>query len=363
MSRRAALNEDQYIVNPEVTALVEDLVSQAKAAFSDRQYALHGGEVRLLWAAQRAFRADAGIGPTGSHEITISYGAGSEIYRDAFVLTEFCAHHFNDSRYDEIYDALDYDGRRDVLPDGLSVEAAKINIMRTTLHWLYLHEQAHLFQGHGNVAEAVGAGTLLGDNLTIMEMAVAGAAPLEGRDAAVRHAFELAADHEATNLMIASLATTPGPLAIRDLWCFTVGAMCLFFLFDDESGTPIGSAAKGTHPPPAMRMRLLIRQILWFVQNTSVRAHVGPLHDLEFAAKVMEHATVTATMYWQIRYLEQRDGLPTFLESTTHPQSVPEPYRQQIFEIWKELRPLIVAEHLGWGEASILEIETPDSLA
>jgi hypothetical protein len=139
--------------------------------------------------------------------------------------------------------------------------------------------------------------------------------------------------------------------------------MCLFFLFDDETGVPIGPAARGTHPLPALRMRLLIRQVLWFVQDPRVRQHVGPLHDLEFAAKIMEHATVTATMYWQIRYLEQRDALPTFLQSTTHPDSVPEMYRQQIFDIWQELRPLVLAEHTGWGEASILEIDTPERLS
>ncbi len=64
----------------------------------------------------------------------------------------FCKNVYSKEAYNPVFDKLACGnvGARYILPIDLAEEIETKNLLELSLSWLYLHEQAHLFQSHGN---------------------------------------------------------------------------------------------------------------------------------------------------------------------------------------------------------------------
>lgn len=353
-------NEERFLNKPVILEVAGLIANYAKRAYSDRHYEGRDTSLRVLWQATEAFRAGAFVAANGDHEIRLSYGTAIEIYRDAFVLPQTCQRILGEAAFDPIFKLVSYgNARADVLPAGLTPTDAKVTIIRMMTIWLYLHEQAHLHQRHGDVAESRGLKGLFSNAGEIVDAVSDEEGATEDRDAPVRHAFELAADYEATtNLMMGEAA---GGMTEADLWCFTAGLMCMFYRFYGMSPTMIEAAPRGTHPHPAVRMRMAMNKVerLFAVPDFAKAAGWtrGPTH----ARAIMDHAVYATDVYWHLRYLGL-DARPEYFDTLVTPRAIPPGYQQSIFSTWRDLRSDIVKGHLGHGEAVVMFLRDPSAV-
>ena len=288
--------------------------------------------------------------------IGISYGAAREIYRDAFVLPQFCEGHFATPHYAPVYSSLGYgDGIKRVLPPELSTDGAKLRIMNSTLAWLYLHEQSHLFQNHGHVGAALGATWASNEN-RIDEMRDRDGELVTGKSAALSHMFELAADHEALNNVIGlMLKSNEDSLPAHSLWTLVVGLTCMFQRFYGIDDRRYSETVVGTHPDPSFRMRVLLREMTLLVMHPEVRKYAPWITEQTDLEAVTDHAVITASMYCQIRYRADH-GVSAFVPGVQGHAKVPEAYRQALFDVWTEARPMVLSAYRGWGDECVLTV-------
>ena len=351
--------EEQFLNKPVILNVAQKITEYTQKAYSERHYSRLGVRLRTVWLPTEEFRASAYISKDGDHEIRLSYGSAIDIYRDAFVLSETCKRVLTEKVFDPIFDLLSYGNlRKDVLPKGLTPTDAKITIIRLMTGWLYLHEQAHLLQRYGDVAGEAGAALFSNDG-EILDSKTDPTGGSAGRQAAVRHAFELAADYEATSSLI--VGETAAGMSEADLWCFAAGLMCMFQRFYGGSSAAIDDSPIGTHPHPAVRMRMAMSKVESLFAIPEVAKTVGWANRPGHARAVMEHAVYTANVYWHLRYLGLKARTP-FLDAVVAAQVVPKPYQDAIFEIWRELRPKIVKGHLGDGEPVVMFLKDSSSV-
>jgi hypothetical protein len=360
MSKGDRIRGENQFINREATGEVADkIAARVKEVISDPRYEAAGKVLSLRWAPTTKFDADARIDEEGHHQISISYGAAYETYRDAFVLPQVCRRTLTEAFYDPLYDLLSYgNDRQDVLPAGLAPDVARTEGIMMGIGWLYCHEQAHLFQAHGDIARLVGAGVLD----TSGALAEAESPDLlEDRDAAVRHVFELCADHEATFIGLKDLTKAGQPIEQKDLWLFVVTLCCMF----QRMGVierPMPDLAHGSHPHPAFRMRMAVRQIKTYLRDpvtiSQMQAALNPVAvDL-----LLDHAVTTAVVYWHMRYRDQ-DSFPPFIRLVLDDNPVPASYRDQIFNTWSELDPEMACRYMGWGPRYRIRLTGPQDLS
>jgi hypothetical protein len=347
--------EERFLNKPAIAEAARLITEFAKARYSDGLYAQRDIKLHIRWSATEAFRAGAFVAENGDHEIRLSYGTAIDIYRDAFVLPETCQRVLTESVFDPIFDLLSYGNeRKDVLPAGLGALDAKVEIIRLMTTWLYLHEQAHLLQRHGEVAMMQGASELLSDGGGINDGGE-NTQTLEGHDAALRHAFEFAADYEAiTNLvMVESIGMNEARL-----WCLAAGMMCMFQRFYGSSAATVDDVPRGSHPHPAVRMRMAMNRIEQIFSLPDFAAASNWSKGAAQARAVMDHAVYTADVFWHLRYLGL-DARTPFLDLAVANLNVAPCYQRAVYEVWQSARPRIVAGHFGHGEGVVMFLREP----
>ena len=120
-------DEARFIDFPSVTEDAAIVVEKTRKLFSLQRYSTEGRKLEVTWAPVEDFRAWAAARPgePPTDQIGISYGAAWEIYRDAFVLPQFCEKHFATERYAQVYGPMQFGGgSARVLPEGLTAETA-----------------------------------------------------------------------------------------------------------------------------------------------------------------------------------------------------------------------------------------------
>lgn len=333
-----------------------EVVEWAKKHFSQKKYAEANRQLTVRWLPEWSFNAYAGRdGNDPDHDlIAISSGVPIALHDDAETFLKWVAKEVARPFYDEIYKNIGLPGMRG-LPPGLDHSNAVDRMFRLTMAWLYLHEQAHLFQRHGDL--------MLDPAQPIDEFAATDEIPLSGQAAAIRHACELSADHEATILTL-QLMMLADDQQIRPgtLWLFFAGLTCMFQRFYGIGERAIGCDAMGSHPPPSYRMWLTQKLVLSYLMHPKVIDRVKGVEGIGHIRAVLQHASVTAAMYWNARY---RTGQPVddFLSGADGLKPVEEGYQRLIFETWTALRPRVAAHHFGWGVDTILDLTNPAVLA
>ena len=324
----------------------EEVIEKTRSLFSDAKYPGTKRTLKHAWTSAPGF--DAWAETTGGDmpvdRIVISYDAAVEVYRDAFVLPQFCVQHFNSDKYAMMYEPLAYgDGVRRVLPAELTPEDATTRIMNSVLAWLYLHEQSHLFQNHGIVAATLKASWANADH-KIDEMRDSRGARLTGDSAALSHVCELAADHEATNNIVGlMLKANNGVIPAHSLWTLTVGLTCMFQRFYGTDDRVYSSEVTGSHPGPSFRMRILLRNLGLLMLHPKIRETAPWMTNREDFEAVVDHAVLTAAMYCHIRYRD-KEGISAFFPGVQGYSEVPPAYQQALFDMWQKARPLILKD-------------------
>jgi hypothetical protein len=355
--------QGRFVDKLQVGSDAASVVSNIRRLFSDKRYAGGHRSLSVRWVQTEQFRAAARTprGQADDHEILISYGAAYELYKDAFIFTQICENHFSTPHYDSFFEAIrSGEGRDPVIPGGLDADGAKSLMFEISVAWLYLHEQSHLFQGHTAIASE--SAPAVAAEAAIEELDADGSATLAGEDAAVSHAFELSADHEATSLVVQYLMYRDGgALKTGSAWLMVAALMCMFQRFYGGKGGPVEDTAEGTHPNPGFRMRMAVLQIQELLDHPKVQQFVPWAESRERVFDLLHHAVICASVFWELRY-RQDEGFPAFMRHGFE-EETPASYRGQLSDTWNDLRPRVLERYFGWGEDTILPPLKPDWLA
>lgn len=345
-----------------------DAFNKMKRMFSDRKYADQPKNLKVSWIPSDKFVALAGPSTDGTTDvIAVSYAAAQRLNEDAVGFCRVCHDHFCDSFYEEIFMLLDYGDGRVTLPVGLGLEDATDQMFRLAMSWLYLHEQAHLFQNHADLigsSKTVRLATGVHDLTIIDELAShSSSLQLRGPAAATSHVIELSADAEATNRAFELiLALDEGSLSKSKLWILICSLSCVFQRFYGERSPVIEDEPIGSHPNPAFRMRMAIRHLKSIILHDKVKSHVPWLSAPKDFDRLVEHATTTASMFWTIWTGDHgRMAVPSFYDGLFTPELTPVPYREALFQAWSEVRTPIERDYRGWGTELAFDPLSPDT--
>lgn len=343
--------------NPNIDQLATWVFEEMRRKFSKSQY-IGGRNLSIGSIPTETFEAHASVRKDDSneHSIQISYGVPIDIRKDAILLPEICVRHFVEDKYSELFKILDFgNGPKCVLPPDLDPAVAKEKFFRISLAWLYLHEQSHLFQGHGSIfAEETGlqgvSGQFLWEDVMFSHEKQN---QLTGNAAWISHCFELAADYEATNLVVQLLVIDDKQtLKKSSLWLLICGLTCIFHRFYGDKRPAHGGVATGTHPDPAIRMRAMYTAIVGTLMHSKVVKYVPWAKTAEDLQAVMEHAYTVANMYMQIAHFDNPE-FPEFMRRMADTDQSVESYFSEIENKWCELRPKVMSRYFGFGEGSV----------
>lgn len=351
---------------PTALEIADLLIKEADHKFSKLKY--DNPEIRSLiisWLPSFEFQACATINQADSrkHGIEIAYGAAIDIYKDSSLYTSMCNTSFTHNEYDELFALLDYgEGRNNVLPIDLQNDFdAKILFNDLSITWLYLHEQAHLFQAHGIIYSQFAENLTADFNLNWNEFEVNTQITEQEseRNAWIKHACELSADYEATNLIIQHIMSLNKQgnweIPLSSIWMLISALTCIFHKFYGNTRKHHHGFATGTHPDPAIRMKYIYLNVISLLKNSHVIAYHQNGKTLDDYKKVMNHAYSTANLYAKIAHSNSKE-VPEFMERFDDFSDEYHIYTKGINDIWSELRPSIMEKYFGYGDASVMPI-------
>ncbi|MCG4258861.1 hypothetical protein [Acetobacter senegalensis] len=329
-------------------------INIVKKMFSDGIYEKESKIIKMLWSTKEGFSASASIKKSTKeiHEISFSYDAASIIYKESSCLPFICKNKISIEGQNEIFkDILHKREECPALPPILDDEEIIDRIFRSTLAWIYLHEQAHLFQCHGEVENK-----LINKNskYSIIEERELF---LDQRFNSIhRHLFELSADYEATQYILPLLVgADKGELRRGTLWCLVFGLSCLFHRFYRYGGQVVEFKSEGTHPTPALRMFFVLQSLAEILKVEQYRKYIPWMQNPQNFSDLIAHATTTASMFRKVCYQNSFEEFP-FLENSSNIDSVPDEYLDNLTKSWNIIRPQIESKYFGKSRSCILPL-------
>lgn len=359
--------------NVDQTTTVErtlDAINKMKISFSDKKYNAQNKKLNVEWIASESFVACAGESDDGQSDVIfLSYGTGLLLYSDCYAFCKIAGEHFTLPHYDYLFDKFDYGAGRVTLPPGLSVDEAADQMFRLAMAWLYLHEQAHLFQNHTSLTTSSTTVRMLTDSepmKVIDELrSHSSGATVTGSDAAISHVIELSADAEATSLALQLILEINGGQLNKDtLWILLCSLTCVFQRFFGRNSLNLNEEPSGSHPDPAFRMRMAVRQLRALIMHEQVRGRADWLSEAKDLNLIVDHATTTVSMFWTMRLGHQgRNKVPDFFKGVHEPRLMPQPYCDALFNEWLKLKGPILAKFRGWGTELAFNPNSPASFS
>ncbi|WP_321276362.1 hypothetical protein [Thiomicrorhabdus indica] len=320
-----------------IIALSEGVLTEITKAINESLYSEIGGTLSLRWSAgtlNAQAQSNSDLTAEPDHIITIGYDLLLKIYE---VIDEYCLFIENKEENDLLAEIFENDPQIfELIPQGYSPDHVRNNIFLGAITWIYFHELTHLIQEHGVVRPAQKCNNIFS---IITEFDIrADDVNLIGRESAIYHLTELAADHGAT-LMCLYEAIRQAEPAGHDLenllQLIVAGVVCVMYQFNTKKSMSLNDEPMGTHPHPLVRLELTlpIFQERLYTPNSEERNN--------FVYKVNQVAT-SVTIYW-LKHIWKYPNLleyTPFLSGTVNRPSGSD-YLQKLFDVWDEIRPVI----------------------
>lgn len=135
----------------------------------------------------------------------------------------------------------------------------------------------------------------------------------------------------------------------------------MFLRFYEGSTYAVDPRPRGTHPHPAVRMRMAMNRIEKIFEMPAFAENANWTGGVTKARAVMDHAVYTADVYWHMRYVGL-DARSPFLELVVATLQMPTSYQLAVDTVWQSVRPEIVAGHLGDGEGVTMFLRSPAAI-
>ncbi len=325
---------------------------------SIKNYFKSDKNLTVQWIPCDEFIAYADIDELGgnNYSINISYGVPISLYLEASTFLRMCTIEYKKSQYDILFNTFDYgEGRENIFPKELTGDSLKLLFFNYSFLWIYYHEQSHILQQHANIYskhalhnEYMGiCNTQWNDSSNENET------KLNGKNAELKHTFELSADHEAIYHIIGNFIINRGFISISDIWVFTVCLNCIYNDFYGNKHEYNDKEATGTHPNPVIRMRLALSNIHNILSYNGMEKFFEKEKSYQDYLNAILHANDVSTFY--IAHMYHKDLKPEFVTKLNE-INTGSLYYQNIAKRWNEIREDIKAEYLGLDDFPFMNL-------
>lgn len=284
------------------------------------------------------------------HKIVIRYELARQLYRDVEDFLVFAQGPLQDERLQRFFHHLD---PYPAIPDDFTLEQSTHTMFVAALTWVFFHELGHLTQEHGYIRAMHGLG-VSGQPFTVADCDVDADTPLTGRQAAVSHATELAADFEACFMCFAELVrqftdprlagpTNNGSRFVGAGYLYICAIALVMYRFNGGRFADRAWNAEGSHPPPLYRLDAVLPQFYELADSAAVREITG--HDLDRTRLVQlsGRAAFAVAFYWFEKSEQERGPVENYLPIGVLNSPPMMAYTCEMIEIWDELVPQIQA--------------------
>lgn len=336
----------------EIYELAQDVVRAVCNDIHEAQYSKIGGSLQPRWSEEPIFSAwaESVRGPTEppQHIVCLHYELARQLYRDC---EEFYAFAENDLPGEPFKTLLLPYGEGPILPACFGRAECVKYMFISGLTWVVFHEFGHLVQEHGHIRHKF-SGTDEGEvsRTLIEECRAESSTPASGRNAALLHVTELAADHEATLICVLEQIRqfTPAGSADSDgsefLGASTLLACALtviFYRFNGPEFVDPPAEPLGGHPNPIYRLEACMPRLFELIDTEEVRHLTG--HKLDRRGLVMFYGkAMYSASFFCLKRLLKLPGIPQHgLVQGALNKPATRQYFATIIELWEEILPEI----------------------
>ena len=347
-----AIEQAKQIPSSSITDRGAEVIRRISGVFSGL-YKGTGSELSIGWLHDFGLRACAYEQEPSTHKIEISYGLVIWLYRQAHIFTTISESEYFKKEYGWAFSGIHSDSAN-LLPLGMTAAQCRDLIFDTVLEWVFMHELAHHAQSHLKIRSTHSSTS----NVEIVDKAyVAGEPILVGREAAISHATEIAADHEAIVHLLPYLASENkgGLLPKTEVFMLVCGLVCLFNKFYGSSTNFPSPVPIGSHPHPAVRFSLarsaimgvlshpdfITRNAPWALDSENTFSMIGDAYTLGaiIGFELDGRSSAESVAFVQSTNIENRPDTKTYLGTvfSTLQELKPEIEREYIFPLAPKL--------------------------
>ncbi|NVN44990.1 hypothetical protein HW537_13945 [Asaia siamensis] len=331
-----------------VTAAVRDMHNKTVEKFLDKTF-----EIKLCWVNEERFAASASKSKNGEvYTINISL----------FIIERLAnyAADFNTIRLSKDFKEK-LSNINDIDKDLFSVEMAPSffneRMIKTLVMWVYYHELAHIVQSHIMFSDYIGM-SIVNDELFLLEEYQE-----KNLDPAVSHLLEYSADSEAifniTRLLISSNKVFV--LYKHEFWAFCVGLYYVLSGFYDESQGAGHREVRGSHPDPAMRMRMMMYS---FDRTANVLFHYPLNSDWLGRTGAGRNVMLDAVRVANLCVEYPGVGIKKeFYDNIARDDIVCDEYSSLLFKKWQDIGQKIIKKYFGNTIDGILFLSKEDNIS
>lgn len=343
----------------EIYELAASVTGVITRDLSEGPYKQFGGSLSMGWSDVPHFNARAesstNVTDLPQHKIVFHYELARQLYRDAELYLDF-VERYQDERLLPLFSGLEFASE---LPKFFPRDDAVRNMFIGALTWIYFHELAHLWQEHGYIRRRFGE---IPDATTqIDECDAEGVQRLQGKNAALSHVTELAADFEATNTCLIELIRHFADDAIQGkpqdlkpfraaLYLLTSGISCACYRF--YGMRPMGPEPfpSGSHPTPIRRLEFAIPNMFEFLDITSFHGM-----DRRQLVTLCGGAAYSAGFYFLGWLKGGRETIPeNYMLRGLQNEPNAASYWGAIVDVWDEIEPTIKSIRRSGASFSLL---------
>ncbi len=324
----------------EIYQLAGDVISSISNDLQNGIYSDLNGELSIVWSEEKSINAWAesrtDINKPPCHKIGFHFELVRQIYRD---IEAYCKYIECNIDY-KIFEMWFQDDAHpfNLLTTHFSKETYTNNMFIGAITWVFFHELGHLQQEHGYIRNFFTGATIP----SIHECNINTNELIQGKEAAISHVTEIAADFEAVNFCISELIRQfKGDDLKPSIFIFMCGVSCVLYRFHGAKPFRIEEYPIGSHPNPLVRLENIVPQIYEFLSMSALHQVINVELSRESIVKICSTAATTVGIFWlKINSKQPKVSDNYFLMGTLNRPGM-NSYLKVIIKTWDEIEPTI----------------------
>lgn len=324
----------------EIYQLAGHVISSIGEGLQGSIYSDLGGKLSITWSEEKKVNAWAesigNVDEVPSHTIGFHYELVRKIYRDIEYYCEYIESEVDQKTFD-----IWFKGETqpfELLTSHFSKEAYLNNIFMGAITWIFFHELGHLQQEHGHI-RSVFMGTTIS---SIDECNIHTSEQIEGKEAAIFHVTEMAADFEATHSCILELIRQfQGEELKAAIFGFVSGISCVLYRFHGSEPFVPEYYPQGSHPNPLIRLESIIPHIYEFFSMQGINQLIEIELTREYMVQTCTKAASTVGLFWLRNNAKEIRVEDNYFWMGSFNRPGMSSYMKIVIETWDEIQPTI----------------------
>lgn len=350
-------NDNIYLSESEVYQLAGNVIHSISEDLNQSIYKRLGGKLSIIWRQNESFNASAQIlneiSEPPNHRVYINYGLVKELYRDIVHYHEFAE---NIDYQPAILFLLNSITEMPALPKCFNKKDSINNMFMASLTFIFFHEVGHLMQQHVRVRATFSEH--FDKEFMISECEANNSKELIGKQAAISHTTELAADFSAVTRCIFELVRhfSDEEIVGKDhggipflgaVQLFVSGISCLFYRFRGFESSHFETVPCGSHPFPLIRLELNLPHIYEMLSFPIINEIIGHDLDRKKIVELVSRAAYSGAYFWLVRAGDRSQGIPeNYLFKGILNSDESKKYTSCIIQTWDEIEGMIDSYNL-----------------